>query len=73
FVPPRYRRRRAARASAEVPETSPSYAAQEEAEAAEDAPEGEGSRTPMPAGVNGATAIGPRSRFLDRRKAHSSR
>ncbi|MFD3477945.1 MraY family glycosyltransferase [Streptomyces sp. NPDC058695] len=73
FVPPRYRRRRAARASAEVPETSPSYAAQEEAGAADEAPEGEGSRTPMPAGVNGATAIGPRSRFLDRRKAHSSR
>ncbi|MFE5027029.1 MraY family glycosyltransferase [Streptomyces sp. NPDC056656] len=73
FVPPRYRRRRAARASAEVPETSPSYAVQEEAGAAEEAPEGEGARTPMPAGVNGATAIGPRSRFLDRRKAHSSR
>lgn len=73
FVPPRYRRRRAARASTEVPGTSPSYAAQEEAGAAKEAPEGEGSRTPMPAGVNGATAIGPRSRFLDRRKAPSSR
>ncbi|MGX1673852.1 MraY family glycosyltransferase [Streptomyces sp. NPDC055400] len=69
FVPPRYRRRRAARAAAEMPETSPSYAVQTAAAAAVD----EGARPPMPAGVNGATAIGPRSRFLDRRKAHSSR
>jgi UDP-GlcNAc:undecaprenyl-phosphate GlcNAc-1-phosphate transferase len=73
FVPPRYRRRRAAKAAAGVPETSPSYAVQEEAGAAEEAPGDEGARPPMPAGVNGATAIGPRSRFLDRRKAHSSR
>ncbi|MFF1393488.1 MraY family glycosyltransferase [Streptomyces sp. NPDC058287] len=82
FLPPRYRRRRAARAAAQEPETSPSYAAQAAAGPAEDAAgsggdapasEDEGERTPMPAGVNGATAIGPRSRFLDRRKAHSSR
>jgi UDP-GlcNAc:undecaprenyl-phosphate GlcNAc-1-phosphate transferase len=73
FVPPRYRRRRAAKAAAGVPETSPSYAVQEEAGAAEEAPGDEGARPPMPAGVNGATAIGPRSRFLDRRKAPSSR
>ncbi|MET7538295.1 MraY family glycosyltransferase [Streptomyces sp. NPDC058293] len=82
FLPPRYRRRRAAWAAAQPPETSPSYAAQAAAGPAEEAagagvaaeaPEGEGARTPIPAGVNGATAIGPRSRFLDRRKAHSSR
>ncbi|MFA3840765.1 MraY family glycosyltransferase [Streptomyces aureus] len=82
FLPPRYRRRRAARAAAQAPETAPSYAAQAAAGPAEEAagsgvaaeaPEDEGARTPMPAGVNGATAIGPRSRFLDRRKAPSSR
>lgn len=78
FLPPRYRRRRAAQAAAEVAGSSPSYAAQDEAEAAgtdaaAETSEDEGARTPMPAGVNGATAIGPRSRFLDRRKAHSSR
>ncbi|MFE2987247.1 MraY family glycosyltransferase [Streptomyces sp. NPDC059262] len=78
FLPPRYRRRRAALAAAEAPGSSPSYAAQNEAEAAgaavaAETSEDEGARTPMPAGVNGATAIGPRSRFLDRRKAHSSR
>ncbi|MFD4712503.1 MraY family glycosyltransferase [Streptomyces sp. NPDC058430] len=78
FLPPRYRRRRAARAASEVAASSPSYAAQDEAEAAgtdaaAETSEDEGARTPMPAGVNGATAIGPRSRFLDRRKAHSSR
>ncbi|MEU6659615.1 MraY family glycosyltransferase [Streptomyces sp. NPDC046821] len=56
FVPPRYRRGKAAQvAHVERPE------------------EEEDVRTPMPAGVNGATAIGPRSRIPDRRKAHSSR
>ncbi|MFB7995251.1 MraY family glycosyltransferase [Streptomyces sp. NPDC056002] len=81
FLPPRYRRRRAARAAAaQAPETAPSYAAQEAAGPAEEetgsagaAQAPEGACTPLPAGVNGATAIGPRSRFLDRRKAHSSR
>ncbi|MFD5121717.1 MraY family glycosyltransferase [Streptomyces sp. NPDC058385] len=82
FLPPRYRRRRAARAAVQEPETSPSYAAQAAAGPAEEAagsgvaakaPEDEDAPPPMPAGVNGATAIGPRSRFLDRRKAHSSR
>ncbi|MFG3369311.1 MraY family glycosyltransferase [Streptomyces sp. NPDC090032] len=81
FVPPRYRRRRAARTAAEGTEASPSYTARDEAETAGDAgtdvaaqvPEREPARTPMPAGVNGATAIGPRSRFLDRREADSSR
>ncbi|MFJ3666411.1 MraY family glycosyltransferase [Streptomyces sp. NPDC090106] len=66
-VPPRYRRRRAAalEAAASVPDAS----AQEPAADVEE-------RTPVGAGagrVNGATAIGARSRFLDRRKAGSSR
>ncbi|WP_053708317.1 MraY family glycosyltransferase [Streptomyces sp. NRRL B-3648] len=55
FVPPRYRRRRRA----------PEAVTAVEAEV----PEGE-ERSPVPAGVsgvNGATAIGARSRFLDRR------
>ncbi|RVU20385.1 undecaprenyl/decaprenyl-phosphate alpha-N-acetylglucosaminyl 1-phosphate transferase [Streptomyces antnestii] len=61
FVPPRYRRRRAAVvADVERPEGAGQSA-------------GEGARTPMPAGVNGATAIGARARVHDRRKAHSSR
>ncbi|MEV3855220.1 MraY family glycosyltransferase [Streptomyces sp. NPDC050095] len=36
-------------------------------------PEEEQERTPVPAGVNGATAIGARSRFTDRRKAGTPR
>jgi UDP-GlcNAc:undecaprenyl-phosphate GlcNAc-1-phosphate transferase len=65
FVPPRYRRRRAAAADAAVRE--PAAAAGEAA--------GE-TRTPVAAGVsgvNGATALGARSRLLDRRKAGTSR
>ncbi|MGW0559523.1 MraY family glycosyltransferase [Streptomyces sp. NPDC003016] len=71
FIPPRYRRSRAA-AFAD--------AAHEGGEAAEpdetaggpgtDEPE---ERTPLPTGVNGATAIGPRSRLPERRKAGTSR
>ncbi len=68
FIPPRYRRSRAAA----FPAT-----AQEEAEPAEadgvpvtEEPE---ERSPVPAGVNGATAIGPRSRLPERRKAGTSR
>ncbi|MFD6433546.1 MraY family glycosyltransferase [Streptomyces venezuelae] len=56
FVPPRYRRRRAAAAELAAQEASST-----EAEA------------PVPAGVNGATAIGARSRFEERREAGSSR
>ncbi|MFJ9849889.1 MraY family glycosyltransferase [Streptomyces sp. NPDC101150] len=61
MVPPRYRRSRRGPA--------------EGAAAAEDvAPaDAEGEREPMPAGINGATAIGDRSRFVDRRKAGSNR
>ncbi|NUS77728.1 MAG: undecaprenyl/decaprenyl-phosphate alpha-N-acetylglucosaminyl 1-phosphate transferase [Streptomyces sp.] len=64
FVPPRYRRRGKA-----VAESAP-VAEPVSAEAEED------ERTPVAvgvSGVNGATAIGARSRFLDRRKAESSR
>ncbi|MCX4697901.1 undecaprenyl/decaprenyl-phosphate alpha-N-acetylglucosaminyl 1-phosphate transferase [Streptomyces sp. NBC_01352] len=59
FVPPRYRRRRVV-----VEEPVPTPAVEEE------------SRTPVTArvaGVNGATALGARSRPLERRKAETSR
>ncbi|MET7699475.1 MraY family glycosyltransferase [Streptomyces sp. NPDC005485] len=72
FVPPRYRRRRAA-AAAEASAASLMDGAGESDCDEEDARE---ERTPVVAGVsgvNGATAIGPRSRFLDGRKAGSSR
>ncbi len=71
FVPPRYRRRGAI---AEPAATTPQTAATE-APAADPLLEEE-PRTPVAAGaagVNGATAIGARSRFLDRRKAGTSR
>ncbi|MFF3315510.1 MraY family glycosyltransferase [Streptomyces sp. NPDC003035] len=62
FLPPRYRRRRAVAGLS--PEsaglTSPVSASVEEPPA---------ERVPVPAGVNGSTAIGHRSRFTDRRKA----
>ncbi|NUO41258.1 MAG: undecaprenyl/decaprenyl-phosphate alpha-N-acetylglucosaminyl 1-phosphate transferase [Streptomyces sp.] len=64
FVPPRYRRRGKAVAES-APTAEPVSAEPEEEE-----------RTPVAvgvSGVNGATAIGARSRFLDRRKAESSR
>jgi UDP-GlcNAc:undecaprenyl-phosphate GlcNAc-1-phosphate transferase len=66
FVPPRYRRRRAASAAL----------AQAAVEASEEEPCDAEERTPVVAGVagvNGATALGARSRFLDRRKAGTSR
>ncbi|MEU6840571.1 MraY family glycosyltransferase [Streptomyces sp. NPDC046716] len=66
LVPPRYRRRRAT-----ADEASATSAG--ETSAAETGEEDEGDRAPIPAGVNGATAIGARSRFSDRRKAGSSR
>lgn len=65
FVPPRYRRRPAVDAIEEP-----------EAAMAETAPAEEEQRTPVAAGVagvNGATALGARSRLLDRRKAETSR
>ncbi|GCD42997.1 MraY family glycosyltransferase [Streptomyces paromomycinus] len=76
MVPPRYRRSVQAAAVAAAAEES---AAVDEAGQldggrtadGEGAPERE--RRPVPAGVNGATAIGDRSRFTDRRKAGSHR
>ncbi|MFF4545224.1 MraY family glycosyltransferase [Streptomyces sp. NPDC001435] len=70
FVPPRYRRGRAAEAHAEAHAPAPAAAFEAAPAAGEEQP------APVPAGltgVNGATAIGPRSRFLDGRKAGSSR
>ncbi|MFJ8665179.1 MraY family glycosyltransferase [Streptomyces sp. NPDC093600] len=57
FVPPRYRRRPVPRMEAVAPVSAHPVEAQPE------------ERVPVPAGVNGATAIGNRSRFTDRRKA----
>ncbi|MEU7156888.1 MraY family glycosyltransferase [Streptomyces chrestomyceticus] len=70
MVPPRYRRSVQAAAVAAAAEES---AAIDEAgeRSAQAAPERE--RQPVPAGINGATAIGDRSRFTDRRKAGSHR
>ncbi|QGZ51017.1 undecaprenyl/decaprenyl-phosphate alpha-N-acetylglucosaminyl 1-phosphate transferase [Streptomyces sp. QHH-9511] len=64
FVPPRYRRRRPVPRMEAVPPVAAHPAGG--AEGVED-PLGE--RVPIPAGVNGSTAIGHRSRFTDRRKA----
>ncbi|MFD4414869.1 MraY family glycosyltransferase [Streptomyces sp. NPDC058466] len=71
LVPPRYRRRRAAvHAGPTEPAVTHGTATAEEPEEARE------HRAPVVAGVsgvNGATALGARSRFLDRRKAGSSR
>ncbi|NGO12532.1 undecaprenyl/decaprenyl-phosphate alpha-N-acetylglucosaminyl 1-phosphate transferase [Streptomyces sp. HC44] len=82
FVPPRYRRRGGlAGEAAEAAEAAPSVAyatSAEHAENGEHAVSGEPGgehRTPVAAGVsgvNGATAVGHRSRVLDERKAGSS-
>ncbi|MEU6677726.1 MraY family glycosyltransferase [Streptomyces sp. NPDC046925] len=63
FVPPRYRRRRGAAADASAADGA----------TAADEPDGENEeRPPVGSDVNGATAVGTRSRFEDRRKAGSS-
>ncbi|MGW2019944.1 MraY family glycosyltransferase [Streptomyces sp. NPDC001927] len=62
FVPPRYRRRKTL-----LPGTSASAATS--VDGPSDPAEPVEERVPVPAGVNGATAIGHRSRFTDRRKA----
>ncbi|MFF7978550.1 MraY family glycosyltransferase [Streptomyces sp. NPDC007901] len=70
-VPPRYRRRGAS--AEEAPE--PVAVVLEKAEEACDE-QADGHRSPVTAavaGVNGATAIGARSRFLDRRPSETSR
>ncbi|MFK8906378.1 MraY family glycosyltransferase [Streptomyces sp. YS-3] len=69
FVPPRYRRR-----TRPAGETAAEEAGEERD--GEEGEDGEEERTPVVAGVsgvNGATAIGPRSRFPDRRKTGASR
>ncbi|MEU1786252.1 MraY family glycosyltransferase [Streptomyces sparsogenes] len=69
FVPPRYRRRRGAAAAREPARETSATAPGPEAEA-------EPGREPagrIPAGINGATAIGDRSRFAHQRKIGSSR
>ncbi|WP_030022195.1 MraY family glycosyltransferase [Streptomyces monomycini] len=76
MVPPRYRRSVQAAAVAAAAAES---AAIDEAGHPDGGrtPDGEGApereRQPVPSGVNGATAIGDRSRFTDRRKAGSHR
>ncbi|GAA1351349.1 MraY family glycosyltransferase [Streptomyces beijiangensis] len=62
FVPPRYRRPRGEEATEAT-----------EDEAADEAVDESDEKPPIPAGVNGATAVGPRSRFPDRRKAGTTR
>ncbi|MEU7432068.1 MraY family glycosyltransferase [Streptomyces sioyaensis] len=64
MVPPRYRR--LARAVVD-----PAGAAAEAAASAAAEEGTEGEREPIPAGINGATAIGDRSRFVDRHRAGS--
>ncbi|QIB43566.1 MraY family glycosyltransferase [Streptomyces aureoverticillatus] len=79
FVPPRYRRGRRSGLTGEAPATGAAYEAGEShagtSGAGEDAAvddDGQ-ARRPVGVGVNGATALGTRPRFLDRRKAGSSR
>ncbi|MFD8570896.1 MraY family glycosyltransferase [Streptomyces sp. NPDC057694] len=73
LVPPRYRRRRASAEEALATSGGDVSAADMSEEKGEEGESAEGDRAPIPAGVNGATAIGARSRFTDRRKAGSSR
>lgn len=77
FVPPRYRRRRRREAApgAESPQGLESQQGPQGDQMGQDGHE-TAPRPPIAAGVsgvNGATAIGPRSRFADRRKADSTR
>ncbi|MEV5848296.1 MraY family glycosyltransferase [Streptomyces sp. NPDC051985] len=69
-VPPRYRRRRSALAAeaAGAPD-----AASPQPAAAVEKPESDEYRSPVSAATNGATAIGARSRFLDRHTSETSR
>jgi UDP-GlcNAc:undecaprenyl-phosphate GlcNAc-1-phosphate transferase len=66
FVPPRYRRRRRV-----VTEPAARLAHSGDGEGTDRTPVAAG--TPGVSGVNGATAIGPRARLHDRRKAGTSR
>ncbi|GAA5014660.1 MraY family glycosyltransferase [Streptomyces siamensis] len=72
LVPPRYRRRRGASSAAAEAGQEVTHGTAE----ADEPDEAREHRAPVVAGVsgvNGATAIGPRSRFLDGRNAGSSR
>lgn len=74
FVPPRYRRRRAGQEAAEPAAVTAEESAPVVLEKAGEPCEGH--RSPVPAGVarvNGATAVGPRSRMLDRHASETSR
>ncbi|MCQ0023657.1 undecaprenyl/decaprenyl-phosphate alpha-N-acetylglucosaminyl 1-phosphate transferase [Streptomyces somaliensis DSM 40738] len=69
FVPPRYRRRKTApQAGQEAPAAAEGDAGTSSAPASAEGGHPEGSPH-VPAGVNGATAIGARSRLPERRKA----
>lgn len=76
FVPPRYRGRRRPAAGAE-PETAAATESDESGNSAEmedpTALVGVHGKEPIPAGVNGATAIGPRSGLPDRRDTRTWR
>ncbi|WP_434596673.1 MraY family glycosyltransferase [Streptomyces sp. A5-4] len=65
FLPPRYRRRRTALATASSDASSP-QSAQEAEELTDSGEEAQAEGPPVPAGVNGATAIGHRSRLPHR-------
>ncbi|MFF2807601.1 MraY family glycosyltransferase [Streptomyces sp. NPDC058000] len=67
LVPPRYRR------VVRGPAFAGAQGADAPSDGATDEASGEESRTPIPAGIHGATAIGDRSRFVDRRRAGSHR
>jgi UDP-GlcNAc:undecaprenyl-phosphate GlcNAc-1-phosphate transferase len=67
FVPPRYRRRVAAATAAEPVAQSAAPATEQAEPEHREAPE-KPAPEPVPAGLNGATAIGDRSRFPHRRK-----
>jgi UDP-GlcNAc:undecaprenyl-phosphate/decaprenyl-phosphate GlcNAc-1-phosphate transferase len=86
FVPPRYRRARRRRGAGDEQDgdqaAAPGTSALPESQDASGTPGGEGAPdgggstdgdAPVPAGVNGATALGARSRFTDRGKAGSPR
>ncbi|MEW2524573.1 MraY family glycosyltransferase [Streptomyces sp. NPDC047071] len=75
FVPPRYRSRRSSAAGAAATERADGASGAEAygADGADGPGETSESRPAVGAGVNGATALGTRPRFLDRRKAGSSR
>ncbi|MFH8488647.1 MraY family glycosyltransferase [Streptomyces longisporoflavus] len=66
FVPPRYRRRKDGAADVSATDGADATDERDDADAATD------ERPPVGTDVNGATAVGTRSRFEDRRKAGSS-